>query len=325
MRHIRPLLPLILATLVLTPACRKSGGETLKVPGNIEVFPVELSFRVAGKVLERPADEGQVVQEGQLIARLDARDLEQQVALQDASAATAQAALAALLAGSRVEEIEASRAALGLAQAELNRLLPDDARIQQLHAQGILSARDAEASRAALAAARARVEQATQQFTLVKKGPRPEDLDQARARLDQARQAAGLARTQLGYATLTAPCAGLILSKNVEPREYVAPGTAVATLADLRLVWLRGYIEETELGRVKVGQKAWITTEAAPGKRFEGRVSFISPEAEFTPKIVQTRKERVKLVYRIKIEVPNPAMDLKPGMPADAEVAQESR
>ncbi len=318
------LLPALLATILGT-ACRPTGGAALKIPGNIEVFPVELSFRVPGKVLERPVDEGQSVREGQLIARLDARDLEQQAAMQEAGAATARAALAALLAGSRKEEVEASRAALELAQADLNRLQPDDARIQQLHAQGILSAREAEASRAALAAARARVEQATQQFALVRKGPRAEDLDQARARLEQAQQAAALARTQLDYATLVAPCAGVILSKNVEPREYVAPGTAVVTLADLRQVWLRAYLEESELARVKVGQKAWITTEAAPGRRFEGRVSFISSEAEFTPKIVQTRKERVKLVYRIKIDVPNPAMELKPGMPADAEIALDAR
>ena len=321
----KPLIPGLAVLALLSSSCKPTGGAALKVPGNIEVFPVELSFRVPGKVLERPVDEGQSVREGQVIARLDARDLEQQAAMQDAVVASARAAFAALRAGSRAEEVAASRAALDQAQADLGRLQPDDARIQQLHAQGILSARDADASRAALAAARARVDQVTQQFTLVKKGPRSEDLDQARARLDQAQQAAALARTQLGYATLVAPFAGILLSKNVEPREYVAPGTAVVTLADLRQVWLRSYIEESELARVKVGQKAWITTDAAPGKRYEGRVSFVSSEAEFTPKIVQTRKERVKLVYRIKIDVPNPAMELKPGMPADAEIILDQR
>ena len=317
--------PVLLPTALLllaagTFGCRRSGGEGLKLSGNIEVFPVELSFRVAGKVLERPVDEGHTVREGQLIARLDARDLEQQLAMQEANAATARAALAAATAGSRREEVDAARATLAQAQADLDRLLPDDARIRQLQAQGVLSVRDAEASRAALAAAKAKVDQASQQYALVKKGPRPEDLDQAKARYEQARQAAQLARTQLEYATLLAPSDGVILSRNVEPKEYVAPGTSVVTLANLRQVWLRAYIEETELGRVKVGQTAWISTDTYPGRRYEGRVSFIAAEAEFTPKIVQTRKERVKLVYRIKIDVPNPALELKPGMPADAEI-----
>ena len=147
----------------------------------------------------------------------------------------------------------------------------------------------------------------------------------ARARFEQAQQALGLAETQLGYATLTSPTAGVILSKNVEPLEYVAPGTSVVTLANLGQVWLRAYVEEADLGRVKVGQKALIATDSYPGKRYEGRVSFIASQAEFTPKSVQTVKERAKLVYRIKIDIPNPAMELKPGMPVDAEIALDGQ
>lgn len=308
-------------TLLLVTACGNSKPKQLKVSGNIEVIQVEASFRVAGKVLERPVDEGQVVKAGQLLARLDAKDLEQQVAMRRADAATARAALDALLAGSRKEEIEASRAALEQASADLRRLEPDEARLRDLQQKGILSERDYEATRAALESARAKVRQADQQFTLVRKGPRKEDIDQARARFDQAQQALLLAQTQLGYGTLTAPTSGVILSKNIEPLEYVAPGTSVVTLANLGQVWLRAYVEEGDLGRVKVGQKALVTSDSFPGKRYEGRVSFIASEAEFTPKSVQTRKERAKLVYRIKIDLPNPAMELKPGMPVDAEIA----
>ena len=307
-------------TLLLETACRSRQEAILRLSGNIEVIQVEASFRVPGKVLERPVDEGQVVKAGQLLARLDARDLEQQVAIRRADAATARAALGAMLAGSRKEEIESSKAALEQASADLRRLEPDAARIHDLQQQGILSTRDYEASRASLEASRGRVRQAEQQYTLVRKGPRKEDIDQSRARLDQAQQVLALAQTQLGYATLTAPTAGVILSKNIEPMEYVAPGTAVVTLADLSQVWLRAFVEEPDLGRVKVGQKAFITSDTFSGKRYEGRVAFISSEAEFTPKTVQTRKERTKLVYRIKITIPNPAMELKPGMPVDAEI-----
>lgn len=324
LRSIALLLPIGVG-LVLTTACRKDRGHQLVLSGNIEVVQVEASFRVAGKVLERPVDEGQTVEAGQLLARLDARDLEQQVAMRRAEAATAQAALDAMLAGSRPEEIAAARAALAQANADLRRLEPDEARIRDLQRQGILSVRDYEASRAALEAARGKVQQADQQYLLVRKGPRKEDIAQARARFEEAREALALAETQLGYATLRAPSAGVILSKNIEPMEYVSPGTAVVTLADLRQVWMRAFVDETDLGRVKVGQKAFVTTDSFPGKRYEGRVAFIASEAEFTPKAVQTRKERTKLVYRIKIDIPNPAMELKPGMPVDAEIRLDGR
>jgi HlyD family secretion protein len=313
------------AVLALATACRDGRETVLKLSGNIEVVQVEASFRVAGKVLERPVDEGQTVEAGQLLARLDARDLEQQVAMRRAEAATARAALDAMLAGSRKEEIAASRAALDQATADLRRLEPDEARIRDLQRQGILSVRDYEASRAALEAARGKVQQADQQYLLVRKGPRKEDIEQARARFEEARQALALAETQLGYATLKAPSAGVILSKNIEPMEYVSPGTPVVTMADLRQVWVRAFVEETDLGRVKVGQKAYVTTDSFPGKRYEGRVAFIASEAEFTPKAVQTRKERTRLVYRIKIDISNPAMELKPGMPVDAEILLEGR
>ncbi|MEI6593290.1 MAG: efflux RND transporter periplasmic adaptor subunit [Holophagaceae bacterium] len=326
MRRPSPLpLTALTATLLLATACRSRVEPSLRLSGNIEVISVGASFRVAGKVLERPVDEGQVVQVGQLLARLDARDLEQQVAMRRADAGTARAALDAVLAGSRPEEIEASKAALEQASADLRRLEPDEARSRDLYQKGILSVRDFEAARAAFEAARGKVRQAEQQYALVRKGPRKEDIEQVRARFEGAQQALALAETQLGYATLTAPVAGVILSKNVEAMEYVAPGTAVVTLANLGQVWLRAYVEEADLGRVKVGQQAFITSDSYPGKRYEGRVSFIAAEAEFTPKTVQTRKERSKLVYRIKVDLPNPAMELKPGMPVDAEITLAAR
>ena len=113
---------------------------------------------------------------------------------------------------------------------------------------------------------------------------------------------------------------GVVLSKNIEPGEYVSPGTPVITVGDLSQVWVRAYINETELGKVKVGQKVRVTVDTFPGKYYDGRISFISSQSEFTPKNIQTQKERVKLVYRIKVDIPNPQMELKPGMPADGEI-----
>lgn len=313
-------LALVAGTGLFLTCRREHTSDRLEVSGNIEATQVEASFRIGGKVQERLVDEGDLVKEGQIIARLDAKDLEQTLAMRRADSSVADSALAELRAGSRAEEIETARAAMEQATADLKRLEPDEARIRELHETGIVSARDYEAVHASLLSARAKVRQAEQQYLLMKKGPRVEDIAQGQARSEQAQQAQALAQTQLDYAVLAAPIGGIVLSKNIEPREYVAPGTSVVTLGDLSHVWMRAYIDETELGQVKVGQKALLRTDTHPGKTYEGRVSFIASEAEFTPKSVQTRKERVKLVYRIKIEVPNPAMELKPGMPADAEI-----
>jgi HlyD family secretion protein len=151
-------------------------------------------------------------------------------------------------------------------------------------------------------------------------GPRAEKIAQALARKKQAAAALNLAETRRDYARLVSPIGGMVLSEDVESGEYVAPGTPVVTVGVFEHPWLRAYINETDLGRVKHGQKVRVTTDTYPDKEYEGRVSFIASEAEFTPKNVQTQKERVKLVYRIKIDVPNPEMELKPGMPADAEI-----
>jgi len=153
---------------------------------------------------------------------------------------------------------------------------------------------------------------------MLRKGYRTEQVEQARAQLKVAEEALAQARINLGYTLLTAPMDGMVLSENVEPGEYVAAGTPVVTIGRLDPLWLRAYIAESDLGRVKLGQAARVTTDTYPGREYPGTVTFIAQDAEFTPKNVQTEQERVKLVYRIKITLPNPDHELKPGMPADA-------
>ncbi len=342
------------------------------VSGTIEVTDAEVGFKIAGRVEARLVSEGELVQAGQLVARLDSMDLAQEVALRRAEVQVAQAALAELEAGSRPEEIAQAAAAVSKAQAWLAELLagsrPQDVaaaqatvqrqqadadrlrgdyeRAASLYQRNLIAAQEYAAARAAYAVAqrslqealahlqlvvegprkeqidqaRAALMEARERYALIKKGPRQETIDQARARLEQANAALALAKTRLSYATLLSPLSGVVLSQNVERGEYVAPGTPVVTVGDLEHVWLRAYINETDLGRIKLGQRARVTTDTYPGKVYEGRLSFIASQAEFTPKNVQTAQERVKLVYRIKVDIPNPQMELKPGMPADAEI-----
>jgi len=293
---------------------------TVRISGNIEVTRVEVSPRIPGRLVERRVDEGMAVSRGQLVARLDASDLELEVRVGVAELAAAEAALRELLAGSRPQEIEAAKAVLSSAEAEAFRVEQDFVRSEELFRREIIPRQDYDAAKAAHEVARAKVREAKERYRLVEEGPRKETIDQARARARQAREALALARTRLSYAEIVSPLDGLVLSKNVEPGDYVYAGTPIVTVGELDNVWLRGYIEETDLGRVKVGQPATVTTDTFPGKRYEGRVSFIAGQAEFTPKTVQTRKDRVRLVYRVKIDVPNPARELLPGMPADAAI-----
>ena len=138
--------------------------------------------------------------------------------------------------------------------------------------------------------------------------------------MKQAGASLKLAETQLSYTVLNSPLSGVVLVKSSEMGEVVNPGTSIITLADLENVWLKAYIPETDLSKVKWGQEVIVTTDLRPKKEYKGKVSFISSQAEFTPKSIQTEKERVTLVYRIKVDIPNRERELKPGMPADGRI-----
>lgn len=354
---------------------RQESEHVLRLSGNIEVREAELSFKIPGRVIERIAEEGQLLSTDVVAAKLDSVDLEQQLALRKAELHAAQAALAELEAGFLPEEIAQMEAAVSKAQARLDELLagsrPEEIasakaavasagaveehmrieleRQSRLLASETISQREydkaiSEYSGASarlksanealklvqvgprteqIAQARAALTEAEQQLALMKKGPRQEKIEQARARVEQASAACDFARTQVSHTLLYAPFSGMVLSENVEVGEYVSPGTPVITLGDLENTWLRAYIAESDLGKVKYGQKVHITTDSHPGNIYTGHISFIASESEFTPKTVQTQKERVKLVYRIKVDVPNPELELKPGMPVDAAIQFE--
>jgi HlyD family secretion protein len=146
--------------------------------------------------------------------------------------------------------------------------------------------------------------------------------DANKANVDQLKASLELAETRLGFAELASPLNGFVLVKSALSGEVVQPGAPVFTAVDLNNIWVTAYINETDLARVKLDQEAYVTTDTYPGKKYKGRVSFVSSEAEFTPKTIQTQEERVKLVYRIKVRVDNSSLELKPGMPADAYIIE---
>jgi len=299
-------------------------SDVIRISGNIEITDAEVSFKISGVVEQRPVSEGEIIQAGDLVGKLESSELAQEVGLHRAELAASRATLAALTAGNRPEEIAQGAAQRDIARADAARDRVEYIRNKNLYEGHALSQQEAQRAEAAYRSSQARVRETTERLALLRKGPRDEDIDNARAQVDRAKHALALAETRLGYATLTAPMSGVVLSENLEPGEYAAPGMPIVTIGDLENVWLRGYVNETDLGRVKLGQTACVTTDTYPGKIYEGRLSFIASEAEFTPKSVQTTQERVKLVYRVKIDIPNPAFELKPGMPADAAILLEA-
>ncbi len=293
-----------------------------------------------------------------VLSELEAGSRPEEIVLSNAKVLQARQMVLELTRGSRVQEIESARsdletarAAVKSAQAQLTQAKADYDRFLTLYTESGVSQRDfklyetqyevarnrateaetkVNIARQALSLrregprseqiekAKAALVQAQAEYALVKAGPRKEKIDQAMALVDEAEQRVNQARQQLSYTELWAPMAGVILSRSAEPGEYLNPSTPVVTLGDLAHPWLRAFINEKDLGRIKLKDKVVVTTDSFPDKQYQGILSFISSQAEFTPKSVQTFEERVKLMFRIKIELSNPQGELKPGMPADA-------
>jgi HlyD family secretion protein len=301
---------------------REKGDENvfIKISGNIEATEADVGFKVPGRIVNRYVEEGDRVEKGKVLARLDDEDLQNRLELARATLVSAQARLDKLLAGSRPEEIREAEAAVNQAKFDSDNRQIQYERMKLLYEKRVVPKETYDNSETALKVAKATLERATQNYLLVKQGPRKEDIDDARAQVEQAKASLKLAETQLSYTVIYAPFSGVLLVKSAEVGEVVNPGTPVLTLADIENVWLKAYISETDLGKVKWGQEVIVTTDLRPQKEYKGRISFVSSQAEFTPKSIQTEKERVTLVYRIKVDISNPDHALKPGMPADGKI-----
>ena len=294
------------------------------------------------------------------VARLDAVLRQARAQLQDllagarkeeleeakASVARAQAQLDDLVAGARREELEQARSALRAATATRQWTEADLRRAEELLGKGLIAAADRDRARQAHAvaqgqeesareqlrlleagprshqveAARAQLKAARDRLELLQAGPRPQQVEAARAQVNQAAAALRQAEARLQEMRVVAPISGVVLRKNLEVGETATPTLPIVTLVDPKELWLRAYVPETEVGRIKVGQAARIKIDAFPNRYFPARLSEIASEAEFTPKNVQTQKERVNLVFRVKLAIDNPEDLLKPGLPADAEI-----
>jgi HlyD family secretion protein len=324
--------PLVVALLV---ACAPDEPpNALRVSGHVEATEVHVAAEVGGRILELRVAEGDRVTSGAVIARLDVRDTELQIRRARADRATAVAQLRLLEAGSRVEDIRHAEAQVDAAEAEAMAIEADRkaAQLDLDRFEALLKAdagsqkqRDdanarVDVTRERLRSAEERVRAARETVARLKQGARPEEIEAGRARVAGADAQIALFEKALADAQILAPVSGVVTQKLVDAGEIVMRGTPIVVVTDLDNAWANLFVPEPMVPRVKLGQPATVVTDAG-GEGLPGKVTFISPKAEFTPRNVQTAEERSKLVYRIKVSVDNRAGILKTGMPVDAELA----
>jgi HlyD family secretion protein len=290
--------------------------ERLTLYGNVDIREVQLAFNGEEHIAELLVREGDRVHKGQGLARLDSQRLEAQLANAAYRVEAQRQVLAALEAGSRPQEIREAEAKLRAAEADARAKRLTYKRLKKLLPQKHVSPEQVDEAKAAAEAAEAQVCAARAAYDLVVAGPRKEDIAAAAAELKAREAELALARERLADATLYAPSDGIIRDRILEPGDFATPQTPVYTLALLDPLWVRTYIPEPDLGKVAPGMHAQITTDSYPGKTYRGWVGYISPTAEFTPKIVQTPELRTRLVYQARIFVCDPQNELRLGMPA---------
>ncbi len=320
----KKLIPIIAGTAVVLVAAyylllRGDGSDgPIEASGTVEATDAQLGFQVAGRIDTILVDEGTSVTADQLLARLDQTELKARREQAAAQLAAARALLTELERGSRTQEVQQGRDQLTAANQRLADAQRDLDRTQRLFDGGAVSREALDKAQLAFDVAQSQHDQAAQALQLLEVGPRPERIDAQRATVVQAQAALQQVDAMLANSEIRAPFDGVVTVKDREIGETVQPGAPVLTVTNMGDRWVRIYIPETQVGAVHLGEPATISADTYRGKRYGGAVSFIASEAEFTPKNVQTRDERVKLVYAVKVRIlSDSTYDLKPGIPAD--------
>lgn len=309
----------IIILAYLFSGCGSDSYENeLSATGTIESINITISSKTAGEINEMRFSEGQRISKGDTLLLIDNESLTIQLAQAEAAVEMSQAQLDMLKAGARSEDVKQAESLLK--QAELNRVQAesDFNRTKNLFESGSVSKKQMEDVQTRFEVAQAQFFSAEENMGKIKNLARPEEVRQYSARLRQAVSNKNLIEKNIRDSYIISPASGFIVEKYFEEGETVSSMSSLLKIADLSKVELYIYIPETELGKINFGNKAEVYVDSYPGKAFEGKVVYISPEAEFTPKNIQTKDERTKLVFAVKIELQNPDYKLKPGMPADA-------
>jgi len=299
-----------------------ASGE-LRLHGNVDIRQVDLAFNSSGRIAQMLAREGERVEQGQLLATLDDRRLRHVEAQAAAQADAQREVVAKLEAGSRPQEIAKARADAEAARVDAENAERSYRRARDLVAKHYVPEQQADDARAAARAAAARLKAAREALRLVELGPRKEDVQAAKAVLAADEAALAVVRRDLADTKLYAPSVGVVENRVLEPGDMASPQKPAYTLALVEPLWVRVYVPETDLGKLRPGSRAEVSTDSHPGRSYRGWVGYVSPTAEFTPKSVETREVRSTLVYEVRVFVCAPADGLRLGMPATVSIAPD--
>ncbi|WP_456375231.1 efflux RND transporter periplasmic adaptor subunit [Thiolapillus sp.] len=323
----KKLLPVVLVLLVAGAAVarfrlrpQEVQGNSLTLYGNVDIREAQLTFNASEHVGEVLVEEGEHVRKGQLLARLHQELFRSRVAQAQAQVEAKRQQLIKLKAGSRPEEIEKAQAEVAAAQARAKAARDTWQRLQRLVEKKLASREEVETARSNASAAQAQVEAAQAALKLLEAGPRKEDIAAAQADLKAAEANLALTRQNLANTELRAPADGIVRTRILEPGDMASPLKPALTLAFANPVWVRAWLPETLLGKVKPGMPASIFSDSYPGNEYAGWVAYISPTAEFTPKNVETPELRTRLVYQLRVMACNGNEELRLGMPATVQI-----
>jgi len=294
---------------------QSSRQQPLTLYGNVDIRPVNMSFRVGGRLASLTVDEGDSIRAGQTLGELDRAPYENALLQAQANVSTAQAQYDLMMAGYRSEEIAQAAAAVNQAQAAYDYAQNFYQRQLGLRASSAISANDLENARSSRDQAQATLKSAQDKLRQYRAGNRPQEIAQAKASLEQAQAALAQAKLDLHDTVLTAPSDGTLMTRAVEPGTMLNAGGTVLTLSLTHPVWVRAYVDEKNLGQAQPGQAVLLYTDSRPDKPYHGKIGFVSPSAEFTPKTVETPDLRTDLVYRLRIVVTDADGALRQGMP----------
>lgn len=307
----------------LEARARDGAAGALVLHGNVELRDAQLAFPGPERVAEVLVEEGDRVAPGQLLARQRTERVDAELAAAEARVRAQQALVDELEHGARAEELAQARAARDAAQVRVDNAERVIERMRATVESGATSAQELDDARAALAVARAELEVRAQELALAQAGPRAEERARAAATLDALRGELAVLRRRRADAELRAPSAGVVRSRILEPGEASSAERPVLTLALTEAKWVRAFVPEPQLGRVAGGMRAVVRSDSFGGREYEGRVGFVSPMAEFTPKAVETSELRTQLVYEVRVNVPDPDDELRLGMPVTVELDVE--
>jgi len=312
----------LLLTAMMLGACGEEQSAGVDASGMVETTDVTISAQTAGKIERLNVREGDRVRAGDTLFVIDDADLRLQREQMAAALDVARAQASAIRNGARPEDVGQSNEAVHQAELTMESARADVRRFEELVAVGAVSQKTYDDAKTRYDIALRQYNAARLNYQKISRGSRHEEIEASDARVAQARAQLEAIDKKIADCVVLAPVGGVVTSRALEAGEFVNIGTGVLTVSETDPVKLRIYVAEDELGRVKLGQSAELTIDTYPDRRYRGTVTYISPTAEFTPKNVQTKEDRVKLVFEVRIEVPNPDGDLKAGLVADAHLAE---